>query len=83
MPHYLLHGVACWCVLSGLGKLAIGNSKEVWSRIDEEDQVMAANGGSWAKRSRRIFERLREQANGCLLGRRVARKKEERRGEVR
>jgi len=59
-------------VLSGSGKLEVGNSKKVWSRIDEEEQVKAADGGSWAKRSRRIFERLREEANGCLLGRMVA-----------
>jgi hypothetical protein len=72
-----LHGLfgLSWCVLSGSGKLAVGNSKEVWSRIDEEEQVMAADGGSWAKRSRRIFERLREEANGCLLGKVVAQKK--------
>jgi hypothetical protein len=36
---------------------------------------MAMDGGSWAKRSRRIFERLREEANGCLLGKVVAQKK--------
>jgi len=59
-------------MLNGSGKLAVGNSKEVWSRIDEEVQVMATDGGSWAKRSRRIFERLQEEANGCLLGRMVA-----------
>jgi len=59
-------------VLSGSGKLVVGNCKEVWSRIDEEEQVMAADSGSWAKRSRRIFERLQEEANGCLLGRMVA-----------
>jgi hypothetical protein len=59
-------------VLSGSGKLVVGNSKEVWSQIDEEEQVMAADGGSWAKRSRRIFEWLREEVNGCLLGRMVA-----------
>jgi hypothetical protein len=29
---------------------------------------MAADDGSWVKRSRRIFERLQEEANGCLLG---------------
>jgi len=54
-------------VLSGSRKLAVGNNKEVWNRIDEEEQVMAANDGSCAKRSRRIFERLQEEANGCLL----------------
>jgi len=59
-------------MLSGSGRLAVGNSKEVWSQIDEEEQVMAADGGSWAKQSRRIVERLREEANGCLLGRMVA-----------
>jgi hypothetical protein len=36
-------------MLSGSRKLAVGNSKEVWSRIDEEEQIMAADGGSWAK----------------------------------
>jgi hypothetical protein len=43
-----LHGLfgLCWCVPSGSGKLAVGNSKEVWSRINEEEQVMAADGGS-------------------------------------
>jgi hypothetical protein len=55
-------------MLSGSGKLAVGNNKEVWSRIDEEEQVMATDNGSWPKRSRRIFERLQEEANGCLLG---------------
>ncbi len=45
-------------MLSGSGKLAVGNNKELWSRIDEEEQVLAANDGSWAKRSKRIFERL-------------------------
>jgi len=59
-------------VLSGSRKLAVGNSKEVWNQIDEEEQVMAADDGSWAKWSRRIVERLREEANGCLLGRMVA-----------
>jgi len=46
---------------------------------------MAADGGSWAKRSRRIFERLREEANECLLGRMVAEEKkndEERFGRI-
>jgi hypothetical protein len=54
-------------VLNGSGKLVVGNSKEVWSRIDEEEQIMAADNGSWAKRNRRIFKKLREEANGCLL----------------
>jgi hypothetical protein len=62
-------------VLSGSRKLAVGNSKEVWNRIDEEEQVMVADSGSWAKWSRRIFERLWEEANGCLLGKVVAQKK--------
>jgi len=66
-------------VLSGSGKLAVGNSREVWSRIDEEEQVMAADNGSWAKQSRRIFERLREEVNRCLLGRMVARERKTRR----
>jgi hypothetical protein len=56
-------------VLSGSGKLAVGNSKEVWSRIDEEEQIMATDGGSWAKQSRRVFERLREEANRGLIRR--------------
>jgi hypothetical protein len=33
----------CWCVLSGSGKLAVGNNEEGWSRIDEEEQSMAAD----------------------------------------
>jgi hypothetical protein len=43
-----LHGLfgLYWCMLNGSGKLAVGNNKEVWSRIDEEEQVMAANDGS-------------------------------------
>jgi len=43
-----LHGLLgiCWCVLSGLGKLAARNYEEGWSRIDGEEQAMAANGGS-------------------------------------
>jgi hypothetical protein len=41
-----LHGLLglCWCVLSGSGKLAAGNNEEGWSRIDEEEQAMAADG---------------------------------------
>jgi hypothetical protein len=54
-------------VLSGSGKLAVGNNEEGWSRIDEEEQAMAANGGSWIERSRRIFGRLQEEANGSLV----------------
>ncbi len=66
-------------MLSGSGKLAVGNSKEVWSRINEEGQVMAVDDGSWAKRSRRIFERFQEEANRCLLGKMVASKNDEER----
>jgi hypothetical protein len=43
-------------MLSGSGKLVVGNSKEVWSRIDEEEQVMVADDGSRAKQNRKIFE---------------------------
>jgi len=50
-------------------KLAAGNNEEVWSQIDEEEQVMAAGDGSWIERSRRIFKRLQEEANGCLVAR--------------
>jgi hypothetical protein len=32
-------------VLSGSGKLATRNNEEGWSRIDEEEQAMAADGG--------------------------------------
>jgi len=55
-----LHGVAwlVWCVLSGPGRLAAGNYEEGWSRIDGEEQAMAANGGSWMERSGKRFERL-------------------------
>ncbi len=50
-PHYYcmeLHGLfgLRWCVLSGSKKLAVGNNEEVWSRIDEEEQVMVADDGS-------------------------------------
>jgi hypothetical protein len=54
-------------VLSGSGKLAAGNNEEGWSRIDEEEQAMAADGGSWIERSGRIFGRLREEANRSLV----------------
>jgi hypothetical protein len=46
--------------------LAVGNYEEGWSRIDGEEQAMAANGGSWMERSGRRFERLQEEANGSL-----------------
>jgi len=64
-----LHGLLgiCWCVLSGLGKLAAGNYEEGWSRIDGEEQAMAANGGSWIEQSGKRFERLQEEANGSLV----------------
>ncbi len=69
-------------MLSGLGKLAVGNNKEVWSRIDEEEQVMATDDGSWVERNRRIFERLQEEANGCLLGKWWLQNEEERFGRT-
>jgi len=53
-------------VLSGPGRLVVGNYEEGWSRIDGEEQAMAANGGSWMERSGRRFERLQEEANGSL-----------------
>jgi len=53
-------------VLSGPGRLAAGNYEEGWSRIDGEEQAMAANDGSWMERSGRRFERLQEEANGSL-----------------
>jgi hypothetical protein len=64
-----LHGLPglCWCLLSGSGKLAARNNEEGWSRIDEEEQVMAADGGSWIERSGRIFGRLQKEANGSLV----------------
>jgi hypothetical protein len=64
-----LHGLLglCWCVLSGSGKLAAGNNGEGWSRTDEEEQAMAADGGSWIEWSGRIFGRLQEEANGSLV----------------
>ncbi len=52
---------------SGPGKLAAGNYKEGWSRIDGEEQAMAADGGSRIERSGRRFERLQEEANGSLV----------------
>jgi len=33
-------------MLSGSRKLVVGNNKEVWSQIDEKEQVMAADGGA-------------------------------------
>jgi hypothetical protein len=55
-----LHGLLgiCWCVLSGPGKLATGNYEEGWSRIDGEEQAMAADGGSRIERSGKRFGRL-------------------------
>jgi hypothetical protein len=58
--------------------LAAGNYEEGWSRIDVEEQAMAANGGSWMERSGRRFERLQEEANGSLKsfwGRLITRRK--------
>jgi len=57
----------CWCVLSGLGKLAAGNYEEGWSRIDGEEQAMAADSGSWIEQSGRRFKKLEEEANGSLV----------------
>jgi hypothetical protein len=64
-----LHGLfgLCWCVLSGSGKLAARNYEEGWSRIDEEEQAMAVDSGSWIERNGRIFGRLQEEANGSLV----------------
>jgi hypothetical protein len=64
-----LHGLLgiCWCVPSGPGKLAAGNYKEGWSRIDGEEQAMATDGGSRIERSGRRFGRLQEEANGSLV----------------
>jgi hypothetical protein len=64
-----LHGLLgiCWCVPSGSGKLAAGNYEEGWSQIDEEEQAMAAGGGSWIERSGRRFGRLQEEANRSLV----------------
>jgi hypothetical protein len=47
-------------VLNGSGKLAAGNYEKGWSRIDEEEQAMAANGGSRIEWSGKRFGRLRE-----------------------
>jgi len=65
-----LHGVAwlAWCVLSGPRRLAARNYEEGWSRIDGEEQAMAADSGSWMERSGRRFRRLQEEANGSLMG---------------
>jgi hypothetical protein len=54
-------------VLSGPGKLAAGNYEEGWSRIDGEEQAMAADGGSRIERSGRRFRGLQEEANGSLV----------------
>jgi len=64
-----LHGLlgVCWCVLCGPGRLAAGNYEKGWSRIDGEEQAMAANGGSWMERNGKRFWRLQEEANGGLL----------------
>jgi hypothetical protein len=54
-------------VLSSPRKLAAGNYEEGWSRIDGEEQAMAANGGSRIERSGRRFRRLQEEANRSLV----------------
>jgi len=76
-----LHGLLgiCWCVLSGPGKLAAGNYEEGWSRIDGEEQAMAADGGSRIEWSGRRFGRLQEEANGSLVSFWVALKTRRRR----
>jgi hypothetical protein len=64
-----LHGLLdiCWCVLSGLGKLAAGNYEKGWSRIDEDEQAMVADSGSRIERNGKRFGRLLEEANGSLV----------------
>jgi hypothetical protein len=57
--------------------LAVGNYEEGWSRIDGEEQAMAANGGSRIERSVRRFGRLQEEANGSLVSFWVAKYEEE------
>ncbi len=54
-------------MLSGPGRLAAGNYEEGWSRIDGEEQAMAADGGSWMERSGKRFGKLQEEANGSLM----------------
>jgi hypothetical protein len=54
-------------VLSGLGKLAAGNYEEGWSRIDGEEQAMAADGGGRIERSGRRFGKLQEEVNESLV----------------
>ncbi len=54
-------------MLSGSRKLAAGNYEKGWSRIDEEEQAMAADGGSRIERSGKRFRRLLEEANGSLV----------------
>jgi len=46
--------------------LAAGSYEEGWSRIDEKEQAMAADGGSRIERSGWRFGRLRKEANGCV-----------------
>jgi len=48
-------------------KLAAGNYEEGWSRIDGEEQAMAANGGSQIERSGRRFGRFQKEANRSLV----------------
>ncbi len=53
-------------MLSGPGRLAAGNYEEGWSRIDGEEQAMAADGGSWMEWSGNRFGKLQEEANESL-----------------
>jgi hypothetical protein len=64
-----LHGLLgfCWCLLSGFGKLVAGNYEEGWSRIDEEEQAMAADGGAGQNGVEGFFKKLQEEANECLV----------------
>ncbi len=76
-----LHGLPgiCWCVLSSPGKLAARNYEEGWSRIDGEEQAMAADDGSRIERSGRRFGRFQEEVNGSLVNFWVALKTRKRR----
>jgi hypothetical protein len=47
--------------------LAARNYEEGWSRIDGEEQAMAADGGSRIERSGRRFGRFQEEVNGSLV----------------
>ncbi len=47
--------------------MAAGSYEEGWSRIDEEEQVMATDGGSRIERSGWRFGRLLKEANGNVV----------------